>query len=566
MQKVSMSFSLLCGVWSIVALLLGPVPCESRGLRMDSEVAVNIWTAGMFGDVGLDVAGSWSPVPVGDVDSVIPRAVSTIGSMLLSTPDEQASGSSMVSSERLPNDVFPPSAKISELLAGSTKADWSMLLIAVIVLILFDLFFLSRFTDESKLPEETRKMLRSVFDACDYAGSGYASKRDLVSALARCEDRSGVGGVLVRPEMEEAVDAKMAAISGKATQGTEEEGGYSAHLRQLGSQQVSWEDFEALYAGSVHLSGSNSRTKGIGSIRAHAGVLVVWICVAALYNGMVFIQKGTDAGMQWCTGYVLEWLLSMDNLFVFHLIFQAYSTPGPLLQKALFIGIMGAVVLRMAFFAVVSELMDMFHWVRIVFALLLIYSGVQAAREEDDGDDGVADNFVVRLFRQVFGTRIQSEYNMEGRMFVQTSGRWEMTLLVPVVVCLMITDVLFALDSVSAKVAQIPNFYIAYSSSVLALFGMRSMFFIIQNLVEIFELLKYGLCFILVFIGMELLIAPFVKLPASAVLVVIVAVFTVCIAGSAANQTNQGEDQEGKDEPLAKGKATKGEQVAGSVG
>mmetsp|Transcript_14014 Transcript_14014/g.24593 ORF Transcript_14014/g.24593 Transcript_14014/m.24593 type:complete len:119 (-) Transcript_14014:69-425(-) len=106
--------------------------------------------------------------------------------------------------------------------------------------------------------------------------------------------------------------------------------------------------------------------------------------------------------------------------------------------------------------------------------------------------------------------------------------------MVPVIFCLEMTDILFAVDSVSAKVAQIPNYYLAYSSSVIAIFGLRAMFFILRDMVDFFDLLKYGLCFILVFIGVELLLEDYVKLPAQVVCVVIFSVFLVCISGSTA--------------------------------
>jgi len=284
-------------------------------------------------------------------------------------------------------------------------------------------------------------------------------------------------------------------------------------------------------------SDSISKSKCTGTLWVHIVALLFWVFAAVVYNGIIFWQKGADAAMQWCAGYALEWLLSLDNLFVFHLVFRAYSTPRALLQRALFIGILAAVICRIGFFAIIESLMGVFNWMHMVFGLLLIYSGVQAAREDEDEDDGVADNCCMRCFRHVFGSRVRSQYDPQGRLFVwcETSGRCEMTLLVPVILCLVVVDLLFAMDSVSAKVAQIPSYYIAYSSSVIAMFGMRSMFFIIQSLVDWFELLKYGLCAILVFIGLELILEPVVKLPASALLVVIFSVFIVSIAGSAAH-------------------------------
>merc|ERR1719213_1475251 len=131
---------------------------------------------------------------------------------------------------------------------------------------------------------------------------------------------------------------------------------------------------------------------------------------------------------------------------------------------------------------------------------------------------------MIRGLRACLGSRLQETYDLEGNGFiVESEGRWKITLLVYIVICLEVTDILFAIDSVSAKVAQIPNQYVAYSSSVLALFGLRAMFFIIKDLVEYFELLKFGLCFILVFIGLELMASHWVHLSSSTVFFVITA-------------------------------------------
>merc|ERR1719401_43082 len=114
-------------------------------------------------------------------------------------------------------------------------------------------------------------------------------------------------------------------------------------------------------------------------------VLAFWICVGFAYNGIIGYRRGWNDGVMWCSGYFLEWLLSMDNLFVFHLIFQTYATPRKLLHRALFLGIFGAVVFRLCFFSAMSSLLHVVHWIRFVFGALLIYSGIQAARG-DDGD------------------------------------------------------------------------------------------------------------------------------------------------------------------------------------
>jgi len=273
------------------------------------------------------------------------------------------------------------------------------------------------------------------------------------------------------------------------------------------------------------------------SMNANSAILFFWICCGIAFNIIIFFRWGRDAGFQWVNGYFLEWLLSMDNLFVFHLIFKVYGTPRAMLHKALFFGILGAVVFRMFFFIALASLLHLMHWFRFVFGILLIYSGVQVASDDGEEQD-VSQSIVVRLLKKVLGSHLVEKYDLEEhRLFLTDESQgFRATLLVPVICCLELTDILFAVDSVSAKVAQIPNNYISYSSSVLALFGLRAMFFIINDLVDFFLLLKYGLCFILVFIGIQLMVEDYVKLSAQVVTTVILSIFLVCTVGSTANK------------------------------
>jgi len=271
----------------------------------------------------------------------------------------------------------------------------------------------------------------------------------------------------------------------------------------------------------------------------HLALLAFWVFVGFCFNILVYSRQGHDSAIQWCSGYFLEWLLSMDNLFVFHLIFRTYATPMALLHKALFLGIAGAVIFRLLFFMALASLINGIHWFRFVFGALLIYSGIQAARDDDEDLD-VKNLMVVRWLKGVLKSRLVERYDNEGHnMFIYEEGELRATMLVPVIFCCEVTDILFAVDSVSAKVAQIPDYYIAYSSSVLAMFGLRAMFFIIHDLVDIFDSLKYGLCFILVFIGIELLMEDYVQLPAQAVCVIVFSVFVTCTAASAIRMMRQ---------------------------
>eukprot|EP00930_Biecheleria_cincta_P034842 TRINITY_DN24022_c0_g1_i1.p1 TRINITY_DN24022_c0_g1~~TRINITY_DN24022_c0_g1_i1.p1 ORF type:complete len:458 (+),score=86.24 TRINITY_DN24022_c0_g1_i1:83-1456(+) len=280
----------------------------------------------------------------------------------------------------------------------------------------------------------------------------------------------------------------------------------------------------------------------ITGLKCHLLLVGLWVGIAMTFNFIIVVRKGNVAGIEWFTGYCLEWLLSMDNLFVFHIIFRLYATPRDALHKALFFGIVGAIVSRLCFFVVVSSLLEFISWFRFVAGIFLMWSGIQCAREEegDDDEESLQDYSAIRLLKLCLGSRLLPTYGEDSRSLLENQGGQTcFTLLVPVIFTLEITDLVFALDSVSAKAAQIPDYWIAVSSSILAMFGLRAMFFVIQDLVDLFKLLKYGLCFILVFIGMELMLSDYVQLPPQAVCAVILSVFIISVAGSAATLDNR---------------------------
>eukprot|EP00747_Dinoflagellata_sp_TGD_P213134 gnl/TRDRNA2_/TRDRNA2_86130_c0_seq3.p1 gnl/TRDRNA2_/TRDRNA2_86130_c0~~gnl/TRDRNA2_/TRDRNA2_86130_c0_seq3.p1 ORF type:complete len:473 (-),score=122.14 gnl/TRDRNA2_/TRDRNA2_86130_c0_seq3:131-1549(-) len=281
---------------------------------------------------------------------------------------------------------------------------------------------------------------------------------------------------------------------------------------------------------------------------SHAKILMFWVAVAMAYNAYFWIRNGNEDGIDWCSGYFLEWLLSMDNIFVFHLIFKAYNTPEDQLHKALFFGIFGAVVFRMAFFMAAGSLLDAFDWVRFVFGAFLIYSGYTTAMYDDDDDEDVENTFVVRGLKKCLGGRLLETYADDGSFFVRDDeGRLRVTLLMFIVMMCEASDIMFAVDSVSAKVGQIRDQYIAYSSSVLAMFGLRAMFFVIKDLCDYFEMLKYGLSFILIFIGLELMFSHWIHLSSATVCFVILLVFIGCIGVSHLRRNREeGDESEAK--------------------
>lgn len=275
----------------------------------------------------------------------------------------------------------------------------------------------------------------------------------------------------------------------------------------------------------------------VSGLRQHLVLVCFWLLMGIGYNAMIFLRQGAVTGVQWCSGYILEWLLSLDNLFVFHLIFRIYDTPPEVIHKALFLGILGAIAFRFSLFALVRQLLDLVTWFRFFFGAFLIWSGIQAAKEEEE-DSSVEETS--QWLRWILGSRLLNGYEKDGGLIVWRDNKLTFTLMLPVVCCLETTDLIFAVDSVSAKAAQIPDFWTSATSSVLAMFGLRAMFFVIQDLVQLFGLLKYGLCFILMFIGVELMISDYVSLPPHVVCVVILSVFCISIAGSSMNQGTAG--------------------------
>mmetsp|Transcript_78522 Transcript_78522/g.138334 ORF Transcript_78522/g.138334 Transcript_78522/m.138334 type:complete len:428 (-) Transcript_78522:138-1421(-) len=285
----------------------------------------------------------------------------------------------------------------------------------------------------------------------------------------------------------------------------------------------------------------------IQGLLGHLLLVGFWFAVGLAFDVFVWQWYGHVAGIQWTSGYILEWLLSVDNLFVFHLILKTFKAPACVIHKALFIGIVGAIMGRLCFFWVLDSLLKAIPWIHFFFGCFLIFSGIQAVSAESDNEEDVMDSRLMHLLRWLCGPRLVENYGEEesGALLVQKEGKTHITLMLPLVLCLETTDLLFAVDSVSAKTAQIPNFWISVSSTVVALFGLRAMFFVIQDLVDMFELLNYGLCFILVFIGVELIFADHMKLPPQVVCTVILAVFLTSIAGSTAKRRLQRDATQG---------------------
>jgi tellurite resistance protein TerC len=255
---------------------------------------------------------------------------------------------------------------------------------------------------------------------------------------------------------------------------------------------------------------------------------VVWVLLAAIFNAGVFAWRGHGPGLEFLTGYVMELSLSVDNLFVFLLLFRFFRVPVEYQHKVLFWGILGALVMRAVFIAAGISLIRNFHWIIYVFGAFLIYTGIRIAFQKDH-EIHPEKNPVLRLARQIFPTTPDYVGN---RFFVKVNGRGAVTPLFIVLVLVETTDLIFAVDSVPAVLAITTDPFIVYTSNVFAVLGLRSMFFALSGVMNLFRFLHYGLASVLVFVGAKMLLADYVPIPTWLSLAVIASLLVTAVLAS----------------------------------
>lgn len=255
----------------------------------------------------------------------------------------------------------------------------------------------------------------------------------------------------------------------------------------------------------------------------------VWVSLALLFNLVVWWWRGPEDALLFLTGYLVEESLSVDNLFVFILIFSYFRVPSQFQHKVLFWGILGAVIMRGVFIAAGVTLIHRFHWVIYVFGVFLIYTGIRLALQKDKQEMDPEKNLFVRIFRRFFPVTPQFE---GGRFFVRQSGRWLATPLFITVLVVESTDVVFALDSIPAILAITTDPFLVYTSNIFAILGLRSLYFALAGFMRMFHYLNYGLAVILAFIGVKMTMADIYHMPIQLALGVIAGVLAVSILAS----------------------------------
>ncbi len=275
------------------------------------------------------------------------------------------------------------------------------------------------------------------------------------------------------------------------------------------------------------------RKSHVIEFREALGWSAFWVGLAVAFAvGVYFLwpdpaQRGQKT-IEFVTGYLIEESLSVDNLFVFLLIFSYFKVPRLYQHKVLFWGIIGALVMRLAFILAGVALIRRFHWIIYVFGAFLIYTGFKLFHQEES-EIHPEKNPLLRLFRRFYP--VTKRY-YGGQFFIRKRGVWIATPLFLVLIVVETTDVLFAADSIPAILAITHDPFIVYTSNVFAILGLRSVYFALAGMMEIFHYLHYGLAIILVFIGAKMMLSEIYKMPIWVALLVVAAVLAISIVMS----------------------------------
>src|SRR5579864_4426765 len=252
-----------------------------------------------------------------------------------------------------------------------------------------------------------------------------------------------------------------------------------------------------------------------------------WVGLAAVFGFLVLRAWGGQKALEFTTGYVIEISLSVDNLFIFLLLFRHFAVPDEQQHRVLFWGVLGALVMRGTFVVAGSELLQKFDWLIYLFGVFLIYTAVRTAFRKDDTDP--EKNLSLRAFRRLLP--VTSHYE-GGHFVVRKDGRLYATPLLLVLFLVEATDVLLATDSVPAVLSITRDAFIVYTSNIFAVLGLRALYFVVAGMMRSFYLLHYGVCILLAFVGTKMLASHYFEIPTGVTLLIVLGVLTVSVLAS----------------------------------
>lgn len=265
------------------------------------------------------------------------------------------------------------------------------------------------------------------------------------------------------------------------------------------------------------------------SMKEAAVMVCAWISLAALFGGAIWLVEGPRHALEFYTGYVLEYSLSVDNMFVFIMIFTYFAIPHNLQPKALLWGILGAVVLRFVFIFLGVKLISMFSWTIYVFGALLIFTATKMLLQKEDDTFDPSQSFVLKVLKKFMP--LKTDYHGENFFVLENAKRYATPLFAAVLVIEM-SDLIFAVDSIPAVLSITQDTFLVYSSNIFAIIGLRSLYFLLSGMAGKFPYLKYGISVILFFVGVKMLISHHFKIPVTASLGVIVGILALSILAS----------------------------------
>jgi tellurite resistance protein TerC len=268
---------------------------------------------------------------------------------------------------------------------------------------------------------------------------------------------------------------------------------------------------------------------------------VIWVSLSLAFAGFMFYWQGQQRGLEWITGYLIEYSLAVDNIFVFVLVFTAFAVPVAYRRRVLFWGIIGALIMRGAMIALGAALLEQFHWILYVFGGILLIAGwrMMFAKKEEPGD--LEHNPAVKLARRFL--KVSKTYDGQKFFTVQNGVRMATPLFL-VLVVIEFTDLVFAVDSIPAIFAVTREPFIVFTSNVMAILGLRSLYVLLEGFVDRFVYLKTGLSLILVFIGTKLLLLDIYKIPTAVSLGVVVSILAISVIASIVKTQNLPESLE----------------------
>jgi TerC family integral membrane protein len=294
-------------------------------------------------------------------------------------------------------------------------------------------------------------------------------------------------------------------------------------------QLIFWIVFNLFVLAMLALDlGVLNRRAHVVKFREAIGWTIMWITLAALFAIGVYFWRGRAIALEFTTGYVVELALSVDNLFVFILIFRYFSVPRHHQHKVLFWGIIGALIMRGLFIAAGITLIHYFHWIIYVFGAFLVYVGIKLAFQKEEESVHPEQNPAVRVLRKFMP--VTKRY-AGGNFFTRSGGLFATPLFV-VLVVVETTDIIFAVDSIPAILAITRDAFIVYTSNVFAIMGLRAMYFALAGMMEMFYYLHYGLSLVLIFIGAKMLLSNYYPIPTEWALAVVAGLLAISVGAS----------------------------------